>query len=55
MLKSNGCKCSNAKEPFRILETVQPTGVPIMHDLEDQLEFDTASVPIMHELKMTWN
>ena len=51
MLKSNGCKCSNIKNPFRILETVQPTGVPIMHDLEDQLEFDTASVPIMHDLE----
>mgnify|MGYP006183378257 CR=1 FL=1 len=51
MLISNGCKCSNAKEPFRILETVQPTGVPIMHDLEDQLDFDTARVSIMHDLE----
>ena len=51
MLISNGCKCSNAKEPFRILETVQPTGVPIIHDLEDQLELDAAVAPIMHDLE----
>ena len=51
MLKSNGCKCSNAKEPFHVLETVQPAGVSIMHDLEDQLELDTTSVPIMHDLE----
>ena len=48
MLKSNGCKCSNAKEPFRVLETVQPAGAPILNDPEEQLEFDITSVPIRH-------
>ena len=48
MLKSNGCKCSNAKEPFRALETVQPAGAPILNDPDEQLEFDITSVPIRH-------